>query len=86
MSPLTTQGGPFCSVWSLSRLASAAVVNYSKWNKNGTCLLADKSLTCPACGVTRVAWSTTKIQLTSGTAARAQRQKRHLRLGKATYG
>ena len=69
MSPLTTQGGPFCSVWSLSLLASAAVVNYSKWNKNGTCLLADKSLTCPACGVTRVAWSTTKIQLTSGTAS-----------------
>ena len=27
------------------------------------------SLTCPACGVTRVAWSTTKIQLTSGTAS-----------------
>ena len=64
-----TRGTLLLCLVSLSLLASAAVVNYSKWNKNGTCLLADKSLTCPACGVTRVAWSTTKIQLTSGTAS-----------------
>ena len=67
--PLSLHKGDPFALFGLSLLASAAVVNYSKWNKNGTCLLADKSLTCPACGVTRVAWSTTKIQLTSGTAS-----------------
>ena len=69
MSPLTTQGGPFCSVWSLSLslLVLLLWTTPSGIKMELVCRLT--SLTCPACGVTRVAWSTTKIQLTSGTAS-----------------
>ena len=52
MSPFTIRGTLLLWFASLSARA-AAVVNYSKWNKNGTCLPADKldmsSVWCHAC-------------------------------------
>ena len=51
--PSHYKGDPFALVRLSPSASAAAAVNYSKWNKNGTCLLADKldmsSVWCHAC-------------------------------------
>ena len=100
--PLSLHKGDPFALFGLSLLASAAVVNYSKWNKNGTCLLADKldmsSVWCHACRLVHHQnpinlwdrFTTPPSHSTMGLCCRLllcyEQPKRHLRLGKATYG